>query len=71
MYVDCGFAACASLPFVPVNETDSSVPATIVPAIAASSRSWRRLMAVSVEQAALRPGETTQLFVIRERRADD
>ena len=26
---------------------------------------------VSVEQAALRPGETTQLFVIRERRADD
>jgi len=29
------------------------------------------VMAVSVEQAALRPGETTQLFVIRERRADD
>ncbi len=31
----------------------------------------RGVMAVSVEQAALRPGETTQLFVIRERRADD
>jgi conjugal transfer pilus assembly protein TraK len=31
----------------------------------------RGVMAVSVEQATLRPGETTQLFVIRERRADD
>ena len=31
----------------------------------------RGVMAVSVEQAPLRPGETTQLFVIRERRADD
>lgn len=31
----------------------------------------RGVMAVSVEQAALRPGETTQLFVIRERRADE
>ena len=31
----------------------------------------RGVMAVSVEQAALRPGEATQLFVIRERRADD
>lgn len=31
----------------------------------------RGVMAVSIEQAALRPGETTQLFVIRERRADD
>ncbi|MBP5990771.1 MAG: type-F conjugative transfer system secretin TraK [Piscinibacter sp.] len=31
----------------------------------------RGVMAVSVEQAALRSGETTQLFVIRERRADD
>jgi conjugal transfer pilus assembly protein TraK len=31
----------------------------------------RGVMAVSVEQPALRPGETTQLFVIRERRADD
>jgi conjugal transfer pilus assembly protein TraK len=31
----------------------------------------RGVMAVSVEQASLRPGEATQLFVIRERRADD
>ena len=31
----------------------------------------RGVMAVSVEQAALRSGETTQLFVILERRADD
>lgn len=29
------------------------------------------VMAVSVEQASLRPGEATQLFVIRERRVDD
>ena len=28
MFVDCGFAGGASLPFVPVRETDSSVPAT-------------------------------------------
>jgi len=31
----------------------------------------RGVMALSVEQASLRPGESTQLFVIRERRADD
>lgn len=31
----------------------------------------RGVMAVSVEQPSLRPGEATQLFVIRERRADD
>ena len=31
----------------------------------------RGVMAVSVEQTSLRPGEATQLFVIRERRADD
>lgn len=31
----------------------------------------RGVMAVSVEQASLRPGEATQVFVIRERRADD
>jgi conjugal transfer pilus assembly protein TraK len=31
----------------------------------------RGVMAVSVEQASLRPGEATQLFVIRERRSDD
>jgi conjugal transfer pilus assembly protein TraK len=29
------------------------------------------VMAVSVERARLRPGEATQLFVIRERRIDD
>ncbi len=29
------------------------------------------VMAVSVEQSSLRPGEATQLFVIRERRVDD
>jgi conjugal transfer pilus assembly protein TraK len=31
----------------------------------------RGVMALSIEQASLRPGESTQLFVIRERRADD
>lgn len=31
----------------------------------------RGVMAVSVEQASLRPGEATQVFVIRERRVDD
>ncbi len=31
----------------------------------------RGVMALSVEQVSLRPGESTQLFVIRERRADD
>jgi conjugal transfer pilus assembly protein TraK len=29
------------------------------------------VMAVSIEQSSLRPGEATQLFVIRERRSDD
>ena len=29
------------------------------------------VMAVSVEQASLRPGEATNLFVIRERKSDD
>ena len=29
------------------------------------------VMAVSVEQPSLRPGETTNLFVIRERKSDD
>jgi conjugal transfer pilus assembly protein TraK len=29
------------------------------------------VMAVSLEQASLRPGETTNLFVIRERKNDD
>jgi conjugal transfer pilus assembly protein TraK len=31
----------------------------------------RGVMALSIEQASLRPGESTQLFVLRERRADD
>jgi conjugal transfer pilus assembly protein TraK len=31
----------------------------------------RGVMALSIEQASLRPGESTQLFVIRERRTDD
>ena len=31
----------------------------------------RGVMALSIEQTSLRPGESTQLFVIRERRADD
>ena len=31
----------------------------------------RGVMALSIEQASLRPGESSQLYVIRERRADD
>jgi conjugal transfer pilus assembly protein TraK len=31
----------------------------------------RGVMALSIEQASLRAGESTQLFVIRERRTDD